>query len=781
MANRLPQPGGDPDVWGDILNNFLLVEHNADGTLKRGAELTGKADDTSVLHLAGSETVTGAKNFTGGLSVSGVPVPDKNYVDSINGRRYVDIRDYGAPTNGVSDCAPAINAAVADAASKKVGVFIPAGLWRVASPINLTTGTVIFGVQSGTYPGNNAIAQASVLGRVAGANCHVLYIPESANYCRISDLAIDGNKNNNSSGSGVYIEDGATGGESQTTIDRCYIHDNPEFNIYMGYKRRANKVDQCVANYAGADGILIGGSDNEVTRTICGSNGRNGIRVGSTQTLYDSALPTNQAAAANKIAFCDIYGNGSCAIGVGQSTSGLVILANGMDRNQKAAVSMYDGNSNAIIGNFINTNSQAAHNTYPHIAVGTNTVQVAIANNMFTAQGADNNGNVMPNKASYAISVASTNVTKIMGSGNVLDPTSTVATVMSDQQQNSNGFGLVLSEVGAIIRGAGQNILELRNPANTIMTKVTNGGSFVHQAGAATFSASTGNNFGGSTAIGNSLLSLVGQGGAALGNTMLAMKLAAGATGAIMTCYASDGVTVLFQVDVGGRVSAPNLPVTTAKGDIVVGSAANTAVLVPAGANGQVLTADNSTPSGVKWAASAGGGGGGSTPNAAPTDQSWIAWSIDPILAQANGQLTAGVLAAMRVPVRTAGTSASVVLYVQTAGSGLSNTYAGLYDATGALVASTADLSSTLNSSGLKTISWQSSAPLTAQNYFVAVLVGAGTAPFLTRTPNSAPVALSNAGVQRAFNYGSGLTALPASLTLGSATNNSNVYWAALA
>lgn len=32
--SRLPNPGADQDVWGDILNDFLLVEHNEDGTLK---------------------------------------------------------------------------------------------------------------------------------------------------------------------------------------------------------------------------------------------------------------------------------------------------------------------------------------------------------------------------------------------------------------------------------------------------------------------------------------------------------------------------------------------------------------------------------------------------------------------------------------------------------------------------------------------------------------------------------------------------------------------------
>ena len=31
---RLPIPGGDDGVWGEILNNFLSVAHNPDGTQK---------------------------------------------------------------------------------------------------------------------------------------------------------------------------------------------------------------------------------------------------------------------------------------------------------------------------------------------------------------------------------------------------------------------------------------------------------------------------------------------------------------------------------------------------------------------------------------------------------------------------------------------------------------------------------------------------------------------------------------------------------------------------
>ncbi|MGI8483558.1 MAG: SGNH/GDSL hydrolase family protein [Thermomicrobiales bacterium] len=39
---RLPQPGGDAGNWGEILNDFLAVEHNGDGTLKPDGSLATK-------------------------------------------------------------------------------------------------------------------------------------------------------------------------------------------------------------------------------------------------------------------------------------------------------------------------------------------------------------------------------------------------------------------------------------------------------------------------------------------------------------------------------------------------------------------------------------------------------------------------------------------------------------------------------------------------------------------------------------------------------------------
>jgi|GEM_PF-1183903 len=84
--SRLPTPGSDNDTWGAILNDFLGVELNPDGSLKANATIASKADDTAVVHNSGTETIAGTKTFSASPVV---PVPtlgsqatNKTYVDS---------------------------------------------------------------------------------------------------------------------------------------------------------------------------------------------------------------------------------------------------------------------------------------------------------------------------------------------------------------------------------------------------------------------------------------------------------------------------------------------------------------------------------------------------------------------------------------------------------------------------------------------------------------------------------------------------------------------------
>ncbi len=82
---RLPTPGSDDGTWGQVLNDFLDVEHNSDGTLKSSGSLAAKADDSAVVHNTGSEAVGGVKTF----SASPV-IPDPTNLTDAASKKYVD-------------------------------------------------------------------------------------------------------------------------------------------------------------------------------------------------------------------------------------------------------------------------------------------------------------------------------------------------------------------------------------------------------------------------------------------------------------------------------------------------------------------------------------------------------------------------------------------------------------------------------------------------------------------------------------------------------------------
>ena len=64
---RLPQPGGDSGGWGTILNDFLVVEHNADGTLKRAGQIDQASSDA-----ANAQTAANAAQAKANTSVQKV-------------------------------------------------------------------------------------------------------------------------------------------------------------------------------------------------------------------------------------------------------------------------------------------------------------------------------------------------------------------------------------------------------------------------------------------------------------------------------------------------------------------------------------------------------------------------------------------------------------------------------------------------------------------------------------------------------------------------------------
>jgi hypothetical protein len=69
--SRLPTPGSDSGVWGDVLNDFLLVAHNSDGSLKTGVVGDSQVSSISESKVTNLTSDLAAKEATANKGAAG--------------------------------------------------------------------------------------------------------------------------------------------------------------------------------------------------------------------------------------------------------------------------------------------------------------------------------------------------------------------------------------------------------------------------------------------------------------------------------------------------------------------------------------------------------------------------------------------------------------------------------------------------------------------------------------------------------------------------------------
>lgn len=167
------------------------------------------------------------------------------------------------------------------------------------------------------------------------------------------------------------------------------------------------------------------------------------------------------------------------------------------------------------------------------------------------------------------------------------------------------------------------------------------------------------------------------------------------------------------------------------------------------------------------------------------TDHNLLAWTQDPATCPAgSGANSSGVLYLSKIKVVNRSTVVSNLLYaISTQGTTLTagQNFVGLYNSSGTLLASSADQTTNFGSAGLKTAAITPQT-LAVGTYYVAFLANGTTGPSFMAGSNGFQTGLNaglTVGTGRALSFGSAQTALPASVTLGSAGFSGNLRWAA--
>jgi hypothetical protein len=166
-----------------------------------------------------------------------------------------------------------------------------------------------------------------------------------------------------------------------------------------------------------------------------------------------------------------------------------------------------------------------------------------------------------------------------------------------------------------------------------------------------------------------------------------------------------------------------------------------------------------------------------------PADRNLIGWAADvDVATTGTASIGTGALRLTKITVPIAAVAKTSITRVDVAGAGLSNCYFGLYSAAGSLLAATGDQSGVWNSTGVKAVNFAATAALTPGTYYTGLLVGAGTDLLFSKLQGSdlINVGLGTAGQQQCATYGSGLTALPSTLTMASMVSASICPWTAL-
>lgn len=275
---RLPQPGGDKSVWGDILNDYLLVSHANDGKLRNN--IVGAANLEASLQSSIDKANSSIQRINGVAPINGDSIISKAEVglSDVDNTSDIDkpistlaqsgldtkvskdelafnVKDFGAVGDGTADDTAAINTAISTAHAAGGGtVFLPAGIYNISSPIGHSGGVANIRL---TGSGHQAATIRTI------TNIPVLY--EAWTACLIDELILDANSQGSPALSvhldkttlsrlkvlgwtnqALLLNDGTYGDLGLlNVISDCWIDQSVGYGIYATYRLSDSWIERC--------------------------------------------------------------------------------------------------------------------------------------------------------------------------------------------------------------------------------------------------------------------------------------------------------------------------------------------------------------------------------------------------------------------------------------------------------------------------------------------------------------------------------------------------------
>jgi hypothetical protein len=270
---RLPVPGSDSGSWGTILNDFLDVEHNTDGTLRRGGDITTALSTANAAQTSANGKVDKSTATTkGDLLVASAANTIARLGVGLNGQQltadstqtlgvkwadgpFLRASDFGAVFDGSTDDAAALQSAIDEAISTGIPLLLSPGISIIGTALSVNAPLTMIGAgnASTTLKAANGLDDyvISFTGGAAGVGIVGAHF---------ADFKIDGNSANQTAGGGIKAD-----GAVQCSFERLHISSIYNWGLILGPITGGafghhNRVNSCLFDNSGASAGFGGGS-----------------------------------------------------------------------------------------------------------------------------------------------------------------------------------------------------------------------------------------------------------------------------------------------------------------------------------------------------------------------------------------------------------------------------------------------------------------------------------------------------------------------------------------